>query len=712
MRLPWKKDPEQDAQEEQDVQESQETKKSKKKEKKRKKNDYMRSVLTESVFDTVYDEMKGLPSSYVEGEGCLGLLLKAESIGGISKSRRNDEAISALVQAINTSSISVLITEEMLEDEEIVFIPTEETFEAMDEYSVLADAPYMWVLVHDDGSYHVVSEGSFDDFGSLARGDLLPSDIVDGNAGLSAEDVLVDNFGFNGSEEDSEPIIDNEEMYRNLEEMGAGEVELDDEPEEISEEISDNEPSDSAPIFDDDYDIGFVDDEDDEVLDEDLEEPLEESFDDVDDVVIERDVMNESFERVFSKDDLNLSVDYTAFDYAIPPISDDLLFQMQEADSWLDEYLLPIKKQANDSLKMLYTNKRNSMRLSYERLVEKVITEIVQSEDYLSESTRSGKRMNELADLKAESYGSFEDGEAVRIREKYEDEYAAGREDAIEDGKRKAAVDYDNRYKGKLDRDIERAITQKRDKIEQDYLELVDDEHSNRRMRAQQKLEQGEAVSLQVIGENWDNFLHDYFEEVRRFQDEMSEIIKEHREEDVAQRRVKELELSQRTKAEEVRQEYVSRMKTLVAEHESKEKSMDLQVKQLEDETRIKLERMKEEYDHSLSRRDKEIEDLTDRLGKEKEEAAFVVERERQRTDDVEEKSKRMSEDWEARLKQSESRTHQVMFFAVFISALIALSAVLVGYTLGIRAGERQQAIYQASSGVQSTRVIENQQDR
>lgn len=339
MRLPWKKDPEQDAQEEQDVQESQETKKSKKKEKKRKKNDYMRSVLTESVFDTVYDEMKGLPSSYVEGEGCLGLLLKAESIGGISKSRRNDEAISTLVQAINTSSISVLITEEMLEDEEIVFIPTKETFEAMDEYSILADAPYTWVLVHDDGTYHVVSEGSFDDFGSLAYDNLNPSDIIDGNS-MSTEDVLVDNFGFDESEEDdSESIVDNEEMYRNLEEMGAGEVELDDEPEEISEEILDEEGSDSAPIFDDDYDIGFVDDEEDEVLDENLEEPLEESFDDIDDVVIERDVMNESFERVFSKDDLNLSVDYTAFDYAIPVISDDLLFQMQDADSWLDEYL-------------------------------------------------------------------------------------------------------------------------------------------------------------------------------------------------------------------------------------------------------------------------------------------------------------------------------------------------------------------------------------
>jgi hypothetical protein len=73
----------------------------------------------------------------------------------LSRRTNGDEAKGAFVEAVNMRGIQVLITAEMLENEQITIIPTASTLVRMDEFTMLVGAPYRIVLVDEVGDVDI-----------------------------------------------------------------------------------------------------------------------------------------------------------------------------------------------------------------------------------------------------------------------------------------------------------------------------------------------------------------------------------------------------------------------------------------------------------------------------------------------------------------------------------------------------------------------------
>lgn len=113
------------------------------------KDDRLSSVLNRSEPGAVVDLMKEnerfcLPDgkSWV----LLGLPVNDASFGGLSKRQRGNSDKGSIVNLIDTDQINCLVTDDLLEEEVLAFIPNESTVDRMNEYGILRDARFMWCV--------------------------------------------------------------------------------------------------------------------------------------------------------------------------------------------------------------------------------------------------------------------------------------------------------------------------------------------------------------------------------------------------------------------------------------------------------------------------------------------------------------------------------------------------------------------------------------
>ena len=119
----------------------------------KKKKDGMSSILHESVPETVLDDLSSNEAFVMNRDGedvYVGLLLNADDIGGISKKSNRDEAKGSIIECINSGRIKTLITNALMDEDKLVIIPDAVTIDAMDEYELLAEAPYKLCYINDN----------------------------------------------------------------------------------------------------------------------------------------------------------------------------------------------------------------------------------------------------------------------------------------------------------------------------------------------------------------------------------------------------------------------------------------------------------------------------------------------------------------------------------------------------------------------------------
>ena len=130
-------------------------KKDKKADKKgRKRSEGLASVLKETVMDQVMTSMRTCPRFVVHHNGELyhvGLMLDVDSIGGLSRKKRDDEGRGALVEDLDSGRIEVIVTANLLANQRLVIIPSAKSFSIAVEHKLLRDAIYQVCFVSDDG---------------------------------------------------------------------------------------------------------------------------------------------------------------------------------------------------------------------------------------------------------------------------------------------------------------------------------------------------------------------------------------------------------------------------------------------------------------------------------------------------------------------------------------------------------------------------------
>lgn len=120
-----------------------------KKTRRKKPGELLSSVMAETVLSTAVEALRattafGLPNKVA----WVVLRLDVDDIGGLNKKENNrNEAKGSILQLIKSDDISTVVTQEMLDEEYFCIIPTPDTLARMDEFSLLTQAPYSWMIL-------------------------------------------------------------------------------------------------------------------------------------------------------------------------------------------------------------------------------------------------------------------------------------------------------------------------------------------------------------------------------------------------------------------------------------------------------------------------------------------------------------------------------------------------------------------------------------
>lgn len=117
------------------------------------------SVINETTPNSALDIFEATPklTATVSGQTkYIGLLFNMDDpkIGGINKTRKKDETIGDLIEAINQDRIQVYTPAELLDENKLVIIPTLQSLSSMSEYNILTNDNFKYplALVSQDGN--------------------------------------------------------------------------------------------------------------------------------------------------------------------------------------------------------------------------------------------------------------------------------------------------------------------------------------------------------------------------------------------------------------------------------------------------------------------------------------------------------------------------------------------------------------------------------
>lgn len=117
------------------------------------------SVINETTPNSALDIFDATPklAASVNGQTkYIGLLFNMDDpkIGGINKTRKKDETIGDLIEAINQDRIQVYAPAELLDENKLVIIPTLKSLSSMSEYNILTNDNFKYplALVSQDGN--------------------------------------------------------------------------------------------------------------------------------------------------------------------------------------------------------------------------------------------------------------------------------------------------------------------------------------------------------------------------------------------------------------------------------------------------------------------------------------------------------------------------------------------------------------------------------
>lgn len=111
----------------------------------------LRTVIQETTPEVALErlgesDLFQLPNTAAGERRWLGLLLNTVDIGGLSSRDNRDVDKGEIVQQMSGGSISVVATEELLDDDCVAFVLSPRTISTMGEFGLLINARYSWVV--------------------------------------------------------------------------------------------------------------------------------------------------------------------------------------------------------------------------------------------------------------------------------------------------------------------------------------------------------------------------------------------------------------------------------------------------------------------------------------------------------------------------------------------------------------------------------------
>lgn len=574
----------------------------------RSRNEQLVSVFSETVMEQAVSEMRDLaPFQLKLGKNLYHAIwvLEADSIGGLNKKmRQRGTDQGELIQRMTSGGIKYVLTPSMNESNYIGFIMDRDTFDAMNEFSILDSAQYNVAYISDaDPANRIafdkgakvtladagrVLDGAdlatlLKDAGSELLADARdtgtaqpegPSeDFSDNSLDISAPSVSVerdeapldevDGEGFDmGSDDDIDSTIDETDA----DDLAAIEAAM------AEEEAA---ASDDSPIAYDAYTANQMDISreaagnsfgraEGEVYQEAASEvpqaqgtPM--TTDEV--VAASEDAANFEAVRRYFTSDLGLEIDDDAFVAQFQEGVDVAWFDEDRGEGMLKEYLSEMSKIANDELAQVRSEHRYLLRERYMRMLSLFADSIVADYDLSSTDNEYGKAYAQLIDKFGEEMS--DEGITRRSLER-RNEYKAEFESRVQAEREAAAARAENAYRERhVDeyraalRDIE---DQARANIEQEHVAELNRLNEIRRLAARKDFDLGRTRIMEAIARQQAAYIQNEDELYRYHLDAMSRWIDDNRKDDIAYAETMREQQRQLEEAERVQREYMARI--------------------------------------------------------------------------------------------------------------------------------------------------------
>lgn len=587
---------------------------------KKNRKDTMASVLRESVLEVSLEELRNNKLFVTERNGqklYVGIKFRAADIGGLSKRTNKDEAKGSMVESINNGRIKVLITSEMMANEEVIIIPDVYTCDAMDEYSILTEAPYTFAFIDDAGNVEMTDyKVSFDEIKNLVETDgdinqLLFSHGVDFakiQAGVPTE---FEDYWTDG-EADEEEGLDDDIPFED--EIPDDDVD-DDMPSEddIPDDMSDEDIPDED-ISDEEEDAPEIADVNDDADDYDEDDSEDETTDEVSPAAFE-----DAIVRKFYSDNLGLSVTTEPFDAQFMHANTYVSFDENRGEGWVNQYLNEMSKNANIEMERMHKANLVKMRDLYYKLIAMHCEQIQKDLDSDNASTEYGQVMIKLNQQRSEQQKNI-DADIASRRKELDEQWNEKLEQVGKDAAVEARQQYVLRFGRQHESDMEKAATVIQTKFEDEYQDGVRQVNERRRADAAKRLDYGITETLSEISKMYMKCLDEEQSLYRKQSEKIAQFLEENRKEDIAQREVVEKQLKESKEAERLMNEYKSNLEAMTSEFEAKKTALNAEVEAAKREAAAMVEKKEEEWNariedmkSDMKKKQTEFDDLLDK---------------------------------------------------------------------------------------------------
>ena len=650
----------------------------------KKKKGGMSEVLNESVMEHALEVLSQNDAFIVSVDGqdrYVGMMVTAEDLGGLSKKDRKREDKGQIVEAIKSNALQAVITAEMLENEQIIFIPTPETVDMMGEYGILRNAPFKAAFIDDSGNIEFTDKP-------------LPFDKVV-EVIENEGDGLAEALGLKEPDDDVE--IAEDDIVEDEESDGPAGFDYDEPEGDVADELGDDEtPVYVAPEPEPEPEYPPVEDynEYDDTFAEGEYDPDEDTG--YDPTEVDEEAINSAQERTmatiirkFYSDGLGLEVSSDAFDIQFASADTFVPFNENRPEGWINGYLNQMSIDANTELRALHSQNIQSLRERFMTLLSLHCQQIERTLDPDDVTNTYGKMTEALMAARSEQLDELPRLASER-REQLNIAWDAKLREVGEEAAQQARRVYAERHSEAHDAELYRVDADIKDSIEQKTRDAQREMNEDRRREAARLLDIGINEILVEMSEMHAKMVDDENARRKELQKDMQRFIDENRKDDIARSKALADELAQSEKADKVAREYKEKLDAQTSQFKAQREASLAEIAQIRE-------------DHAKMMADKEaasqrqIDDLRIQL------ADMKAERDKLMESYADVDNKRKSE-YESRINQLENdnkaekdhlehviENHRHMSRMAIVAAVIAIIAFLAiglvaGYFFGTRA--------------------------
>lgn len=653
-------------------------------------------TMVDNELEAVSQANPFMVKGYDGSESLAGLLVHTDSIGGLSKKNKKDEDKGSFINAIASANNELFIwgTEELLQANELVLIPTEKNVDLLDEYDFLKTFEgkpvlYEVVLIHEDGS--ISRTGSkitlpeviqaVQDSNSVAIQDGIDVESVDEGlqtVGATEDDEVV--VSLDGESEDEIPM--EEPPVEDVEEEVIEEVPAEVEPEMVSEE-TEPKVEETSMTEEDTYD-------EDSFSDEDI---VFSNPEDIEDVV-----------GYHIYGDLGLEVDMNKFHARFGGFTTSALPLLEPRPEKNDEALNYTINQINleiasinEELKNLRASNVARLREYYPNLMTKGLNQI---EDLFSYGTTDGQyalALKQLEESKQARLSTVENECAQQAGEK-ENAYSKARDAYIESETTRLAREYDSLHRPALEAEKSALYDKKRSEIEAN---AVTERHAldrKRQSEAQYSARQFEMKVESMVSDQMSEFLQQEHEVLRAGEEKIRQFLLENRQFEADRIKALQEELALNNKIEQLTRTHTAEIQRLREDAQARYAGQNQRIMDNESRYEEKLKnrdetivRLNETVDNIIAKSKAELEEANERYRKDMD---FKTETHQQEVTRLMNQSQMWKEDAE----RQHTMNKRVIFGIIALAIIACIAVGFIGYLLGMKAQADATVPYNAQA--------------